>query len=406
MKDGSYINAFDPEGKSETLCEKCGLCLQRCPVMRMGKEEARAEQARLRNGEETSRVLKECTFCYNCNQYCPHGLNPLALIMERISDNIKRAGKGVPEYLRYLFTGHGETSVFADAYKMLPEAERAVLDTWERCPPKSEEVLFIGCIGREIPYGIEHSSTLKKLPKYAPRDACCGELPFRLGDFKAFTQTVERTSGLFEGLKTERLICYCGSCSHSFNNIWRQYLDAKPPFEIITVWEWLWEKVQQGELKVQRKIERKVALTDSCYASELGDRFFEALRGLHEAVGMEVVELANNRNDNLCCGMPCVIRNNFDILEPLKVAEKKIEQVREARVSAVYCYCPGCFMQLGRAANNVGVETHYSLEEILWALGDDYPVPLRKRTKVQGKLFMEKLQSCIAGSQAPGGGDS
>ena len=366
----------------------------------MDKEEARAEHARLRNGEETLRVLKECTFCYNCNKYCPHGLNPLALIMERIAENIKQTRKAVPEYLRYLFTGHGETSVFADAYKLLPDTERAVLDTWERYPSKSDEVLFVGCIGREIPYGIEQSSALKTLPKYAPRDACCGELPFRMGDFKAFTQTVERTSGLFEGLKTDRLICYCGSCSHSFNNIWREYLDAKPPFEIITVWEWLWEKVQQGELKVQRKIERKVALTDSCYASELGDRFFEAVRGLHEAAGMEVVELSNNRYDNLCCGMPSIIRNNFDIFEPIRVAEKKIEQVQEAKVSDVFCYCPGCFMQLGRPAKNAGMETHYSLEEILWALGDDYPVPLRKRTKVQGKLFMEKLQSYMAGLQS------
>jgi Fe-S oxidoreductase len=398
MKERSYINAFNPEGKSDKLCETCGICLQKCPVMQMGKEESRAEHARLRNGEETLRVLKECTFCYNCNHYCPHDLNPLALIMERIAENIGRSRKGVPEFLRYLFTGHGETSVFADAYKMLPDNEQVVLDTWERYPPKSEEVLFVGCIGREIPYGIEHSSALKRLPKYAPRDACCGELPFRLGDFKAFTQTVERTSGLFDGLHTDRLVCYCGSCTHSLNNIWSQYLDVKPSFEIITVWEWLWEKVQQGELKVQRKIERKVAITDSCYASELGDRFFEALRGLHEAVGMEVVELANNRYDNLCCGMPSIIRNGFDIFEPLKVAAKKIEQVKEAKVSDLFSYCPGCFMQLGRAAKEGGVETHYSLEEILWALGDEYPVPLRKRTKVQGKLFMEKLQSYMAGS--------
>lgn len=398
MKDGSYINAFDPEGKSEKVCATCGLCLQRCPVMQMGKEESRAEHARLRKGEETMRVLKECTFCYNCNRYCPHGLNPLALIMERVADNIRRSGKGVPEYLQYLFTGHGESSVFADVYKVLPENEKAVLDTWETHPPKSQEVLFVGCVGREIPYGIEHSSALKTLPKYAPRDACCGELPFRLGDFEAFTQTVERTSRLFAGLKTDRLVCYCGSCSHSFNNIWREYLDAKPPFEIITIWEWLWERVQKGELKVQRTIERKVALTDSCYASELGDRFFEAVRGLHAAVGMEVVELQNNRYDNLCCGMPSIIRNNFDIFEPRKVAEKKIDQVQEAKTTDLACYCPGCFAQLGGAAKKIGVTTHYSLEEILWALGDAYPVSLKERSRVQGKLFVERLQAYMAGS--------
>jgi Fe-S oxidoreductase len=401
MKDGSYIDGFDPEGKSAKVCEKCGLCLQMCPVMRMSKEESRAEHARLRKGEETLRVLKECTFCYNCNRYCPHHLNPVALIMARIADDIKASGKGVPEYLRYLFTGHGASSVFSDVYSRLPENEQSILDRWTTIPPASREVLFIGCIGREIPLDIEQASALKSLAKYAPRDACCGELPFRLGDFQAFSRTVERTSSLFEGLETDRLVCYCGSCSHSFNNIWRQYLGAKPRFEIITLWEWLWEKVRQGELNVKRKIEKKVVLTDSCYASELGDRFFEAVRGLHEAAGMEIIELANNRYDNLCCGMPCVVRNGFDVLEPLRVAEQKLEQVKEARATDLFCYCPGCYIQLSRPARTIGVATHYALEEILWALGDDYPVPLKERSRMQGRLFMDRLQAYMAASPAP-----
>ena len=113
---------------------------------------------------------------------------------------------------------------------------------------------------------------------------------------------------------------------------------------------------------------------------------------------MEVIELKNNRDQNLCCGMPSIIRNNFDVTQPAQVAAKKIEQVAQSGASDLYCYCPGCFMQLGGGAKNIGVNTHYSLEEILWALGDDdYPVALRERSKVQGKLFMQKLKSVLAG---------
>lgn len=397
MKAGSYIDAFDPDGKSEKVCKNCGICLQKCPVMRMGKEEARQEHARLRNGEKTERVLNECTFCYDCHQYCPQDLNPLALIMERVAGNIRASSKGVPEYLRYLFTGHGETSVFADVYQTLPESETAVLDKWATPPPKSKEVLFIGCIGREIPYGIEHSSVLSSLPKYAPRDACCGELPFRLGDFEAFTRTVERTSEIFENLQTDRLVCYCGSCAHTFNNLWREYMGAKFDFEVISVWEWLFDKVQKGEFRVQRPIEKTVVLSDSCYSSELGEGFYEAVRGLHEHVGMEVVELANNRDNNLCCGMPSIIRNNFDVTLPAQVAAKKLEQVAQSGAKDLYCYCPGCLMQLDSGAKKIGVDTHYSLEDILWALGDDYPVALKERTKVQGKMFLQKLMAAMAG---------
>ncbi len=395
MADRSYIDAFDPDGRSEKLCLKCGICLQRCPVMQMEKKKSREEHARLRSGEETERVLNECTFCYDCNDYCPHHLNPLALIMERVADRIRRSGKGIPDYLQYLFTGHGDSSVFADVYKELPQTETAILDKWEVPPDASREVLFVGCIGREIPYGIEHSALLKTLPKFGPRNACCGELPFRLGSFEVFTKTAERTKQLLEELSTERLVCYCGSCTHSLKNIWREYLGIELPFEIISIWEWLWEKVQKQELKVQRTIDRKVALTDSCYSSQLGDRFHEAVRGLHEITGMSVVELKNNRYDNLCCGAVSIIRNDFDLMEPIKVAGRKIEQVQETGLSDLSCYCPGCFIQLGGAAKNIGVETHYSLEEILWAFGDDYPIALKERTAVQSKLFMNRLETYL-----------
>ncbi|MDY6904352.1 MAG: (Fe-S)-binding protein [Thermodesulfobacteriota bacterium] len=398
MRHQSYIDAFDPEGKSGQFCDKCGLCLQKCPVMKMDKGTARAEHARLRMGEATERVLQECTFCYDCNHTCPHGMNPLALIMERVADGIKESGAGVPEYLRYLFTGHGETSVFADVYQTLPEAEQVILDQWAIPPEPCEEVLFVGCIGREMPATIAQSAVLQALPKYAPREACCGELPFRLGDFEAFAQTVERTTALLDRLRAKRMVCYCGSCAHSFNNIWRQYMDAKPDFEIITIWEWLWEKVQAGELPVQRTIEKTVALTDSCYGSELGDGFFEAVRGLHAAVGMTVVELENNRFDNLCCGMPSILHNNFDLFEPARVGQKKVEQVAASGAAHLYCYCPGCLMQLGGPAKKAGITTHYGLEEILQALGDEIPVPIKERSRIQGKLFMNKLQACFSNS--------
>jgi ferredoxin len=71
MSATSYIEAFNPTAKPRGVCETCGICLQKCPVMNMSKEESRAEIVRLLNGEETERVLNECTFCFNCNRYCP-----------------------------------------------------------------------------------------------------------------------------------------------------------------------------------------------------------------------------------------------------------------------------------------------------------------------------------------------
>ncbi len=396
MAHTTFIEAFDPEGKSLNICEHCGVCLQQCPVMKMEEEESRAEMGRLLRGQEPDRVLKECTFCFGCNHYCPHGLRPYALIMERAAEKNRKAGTGFPPYIDYLLTGKTDSSVFGDVYTTESEEEKAILDTWEVVPPKSPEVLFIGCIGRQIPYGTEHSSLFAELPKYAPRTACCGELAYRYGDYDTFAKTVERTREMLERLDTERLICYCGSCANFLGNIWPNYHGVTLPFEIISVWQWLWEKYRNGEIKVVRPINRTVVITDSCYSSELGDGFMDAVRGLHRAVGMEVVELENNRFENLSCGMVSGFRKNYDLGVSAKEAGKKMVQILDTKVGDLSCYCPGCYMQLRGAAKMSQVKIHYALEEILWAFGDEYPVPLETRADAQVARFIEKIKESFS----------
>ena len=258
-------------------------------------------------------------------------------------------------------------------------------------------MLFIGCMGREIPYGTEHSRVFEELPKYSPRNACCGELAYRYGDYKAFAETVERTRGMLEQLDTDRLVCYCGSCANYLGNIWPNYHGVKLPFEIVSAWEWLWDRYREGEIKVERTIDRKVALTDSCYSSELGDRFLNAIRGVHEAVGMEVVELENNRYDNLTCGTVSMLRNNFDLGEAVRETKKKMAQVLNSGAGHLNCYCPGCYVQLRGAAKRADINIHYALEEILRAFGDDAPVPLEERAATQTELFIDKVKASYAG---------
>jgi Fe-S oxidoreductase len=313
--------------------------------------------------------------------------------MERATEKNRRAGEGSPPFIDYLMTGKTDSCVFWDVYAAETAEEKAILDRWESVPSKSPEVLYIGCMGREIPYGTEHSRVFEGLPKYAPRDACCGELAYRYGDYQAFAQTVERTRKMLERLDTDRLVCYCGSCANYLGNIWPNYHDVKLPFEIVSVWQWLWEKYRKGEIKVERPINRKVVLTDACYSSELGDGFLDAVRGLHRAAGMEIVELENNRFDNLSCGAVSILRNNYDLKEGAKETKRKMAQVLNTGVGNLNCYCPGCYMQLRGAAKKSNIQTHYALEEILWAFGDEYPVALEDRAATQAELFIAKVKT-------------
>ena len=373
MTSKSYIDAFIPEGKADTACLNCGLCLQKCPVMKMDKEESKAEIQRLINGEDPKRVFNECTFCFSCNHFCPEGLNPYSLIMERtVAKNFENV-KEFPARVDYMITGKSEKNFFYDMYAAGTAEDKAILDKWTQIPKSSEDTLFIGCYGRSIPGGLEKSKTLADLPKYGARDTCCGEIPHRFGDYESFSKTVERTYKQLSALDTKRLVCYCGSCANYLGNIWPNYHGVELPFEIISLYEWLWEKLNAGELAIQNKIEKDMAISDSCYTSELGDRYFDAIRGLHKAAGMNVVELENNKYESLCCGFASGLRNTWDDSQVAIEAKKKVDQVLAANVKNVSCNCPGCYAGVVRSSkeNKAGLKVHFAINEILKAFGDE-----------------------------------
>lgn len=372
MKNLSYIDAFIPEGKEASQCSNCGICLQKCPVMKMGVEESKAEIARLINGEDPKRVFDECSFCFSCNHYCPQGLRPYNLIMERITAKYRDSGKDIPRELSYMMTGKNETGFVFDQYNAAPDEDKAILVRWSKVPPKAKDTLFIGCHGRTVPGSIEHSRVLSSLVKFGPRDACCGELAYRFGDIETFVKTVERTYRQLEALETDRLVCYCGSCSNFLGNVWPNYHKIKLPFKVISLYEWIWEKYQAGELSIQRQDPRKIVVSDSCYTSELGDGFYEALRGLYKASGMSLIELENNRYDSLCCGMATALRESRgDRSEVAVTTKKKMEQIRATKEKEVICNCPGCVGSLSHSLKLQGVKVSFGVNEILWAFGDD-----------------------------------
>ncbi|MFO7568847.1 MAG: (Fe-S)-binding protein [Smithellaceae bacterium] len=375
MISRSYIDAFIPEGKNDDACVTCGICLQKCPVMKMDKDESKAEFKRLLANEPTKRVLSECTFCYSCNSYCPQGLRPYNLIMERITGQNRASGKGIPPTLDYMMTGKNESGYFFDIYKGAPAEDKAILEKWSVVPPKSKDVLFIGCVGRTFPQRLENSKALAGLPKFGPREACCGEIPHRFGDYNYFTEVVERTRKILEALDTERLVCYCGSCSNYLGNIWPRDHGVKLPYPVISLYEWLWEKYQAGEMAVERTFSKDIAISDSCYTSELGEGFYNAVRGLHQVAGMRTVELANNKANSLCCGFAAGLRNNYDQTQVALEAKKKIDQISATGMSEVSVNCPGCWAGLtGTAkANNRDIKVRFAISELLWAFGDDAP---------------------------------
>ncbi len=372
-------------------CTLCGDCLVKCPVMQMDREEAKLEIARLLNNKEAQRVFRECTMCFNCNNYCPiEGLRPYELILQHI---LQYRGKA-PEYIKYFLNGMPAPNIFLDLYLSMTAEEKGILRKWSIPRPPTKDLLWIGCLGKFLCYDIDHSRVFKDLPKFGPADLCCGELSYRLGNWQAYVDTIERTLKKFEELEIERMVCYCASCYNYFDNILPKVYGKRLPFETISAYQWIWEKVESGELMLKTPLNFTVAVSESCYVSELGPMFWEPLRKLYHAAGAELVELKHHGYDNLSCGTTSLPRKGTflgSFKEMLKEQRKKYREVTEAGVSDIAFNCPGCFLMMSFTNVFFKKKPHYMLEEILTAYGDTITTPLIDRFKVFEKSLFKRV---------------
>ena len=355
-------------------CTLCGECLMKCPVMEMGEEEAKTEFEHLLKGETAPRVFKECTLCFSCNNYCPEGLRPYELILQRISEREDKK----PAMLQYFINGMPAPTLFQDVYGSLSYGEQEILRRWSETPPASSDVLFVGCIGKTICHDIDNSEALKSLPKFGPSDVCCGELAYRGGVWDAYVDLAERVLARLNELDAERLVCYCASCNNFLGNIMPKVYGKQLPFEVISLYQWLLEKLEAGELEVRRPLAMKAAIHESCYVSELGPAFYESLRKLYEAAGVEVVELEHNRERALSCGAASIARN-WNLLDIMKEQNRKYREVKNSGTKEMAVNCPGCYLTLATTSWMHGIKLHYMVDRLLWALGDDITTPLGKR---------------------------
>jgi len=88
---------------------------------------------------------------------------------------------------------------------------------------------------------------------------------------------------------------------------------------------------------------------------------------------MNIVELQNNRYDSLCCGFASGVRNGYDQTQVEIKTKKKVKQIIDAGANEVSCYCPGCWMSIGRLAPENNLKVHFAINKILKALGDNPP---------------------------------
>lgn len=381
---GSYIDAFRFED-----CIECGECLNSCLYMDLNSDESIEGIQKLRQGYGYDTYLDKCLYCGQCNKYCGVDARPAALLLERLRDRRKRE-ECVPGFFAYYLNGMEELgcteNYFKDIYLASSEETRKIIDEWAE-PKQGDDLLWCGCGNRINPQNIENSRVLSDLSKFGGVGDCCGVNAVKTGLFDTVKHV---TNNLIERLsksRFKRLVVSCGSCQEHFNILWPEYFGDKFPFEVISLYEYIDEQMAKGKFSVQRKVDLDVAISDACYGHMFGEKYLSTVRRLYEAVGITAVPLEHHGENTACCGVAGYARN-FKVDDIFEVMKAKVKDIEKSGKKDVLNYCMGCHTITTML---YPVKSHYLLDKILWALGDDMvssihiPKPAREKAALKFK---------------------
>ena len=368
-------------------CDGCGECLTHCPIMDISLEKAKEGIQNLIAGNPT-RILSDCQSCFTCNFYCEKKCNPTSLILQRWLEQYEREGLRIRG--KYFMTLHPMYPNFRSyTLERMTNREQAILEKWRSLKPLEGNTLtYPGCNIILTPTLVQ-SSLFDGCDIRGRLEYCCGETLFRTGYTKELKQITKRLDKWFNILKPTNLLVLCTAGTNVFRNVLPNF-GLKYQFEAITSYiEWLWNRLEAGEIRIKKQLELKVTIQDSCYSKMFGDEYMDLPRKILEKIGCEVVELPYNRENMKCCGIGAgfSVDSAYHPLRMRKATVQNLDSVKKTGVDILCVYCSGCNQQYHVTKKlylkRFNMEIYHLIELLQLAIGE---VPERMINRTASKM--------------------
>lgn len=334
-------------------CIRCAYCFEGCPVYKelgWDSDTARGRvllaygllSGKLKPSKYIADKIFQCTFCKDCVERCSASVNVPDIVTAARADLVK-AGFAKDAHKHVIDNVEHTGNIFGDTEELLPLQD-------------GEYPLFIGCQYLSRPNKTKkYIKILEKLgikPR-VQKEICCG-FPMKALGFEDEFQT--HKNKLIELFPHKKAITFCPTCAMFLKEEYG--LDVKHALQVIL------EKIPQ------KNLEMKVTYHDSCDLSR-GLELIDEPRKILEKLGIEILEMKNNRKQSQCCGGGGGILMSDGGLSD-RMAKKRVQEAIETGADTLITSCPTCEQVLKKAAQAIGEENDgksiivRNIEDIIW----------------------------------------
>jgi Fe-S oxidoreductase len=331
---------------------------------------AEDEIKRLVAGEDTRHVLDRCESCFSCNAVCPEGANPARLILDAWNRLYRE--KGLPARAKY-FIPYNRPNFRTFVVERMSREDRELVRSWEDDSP-CEEIFFPGCNWITAPF-LARTRLLDGLAIRGSLEVCCGEMHFRSGLYDKLEEIAERLSRWLAKMGVKRMIIPCTAGRNLFLNVLPRF-GFTYEIEVTHMIPWLIQRIDAGEIEIEKRLGMTVTIQESCHAKAFGDGFMDGPRELLARIGVRVVEQEKCRDKMVCCGIGGGFSHpsSYNPLRLTTATLRGLKFAKDTGADAIACYCAGCMQMLatGQISNPLNRMPIYHVIELLqMAVGEE-----------------------------------
>ena len=366
----------------DDLCDRCGLCLVKCPVLNLPEQAARQDIEALIAGDVgKSRAFQLCTTCNLCDSVCPREAFPYELVLERFNEyGVKN---GLP-FLAKLVLPNEPENIWSGLRLLMDEDELGLLRRWEEnLHGRHKQVLLAGFYTNIVPY-LAKAKILDGLsPVIVGSEGLwgCGGDSNKLGAISLTERAVELLQMQFARMGVEKVYCFMEAEAAMLAEVLPRRFGARFDFEVVPLDYWILEKLEKGEVGIVNRLKLRATVHDNCMSRYFGGKPQEVVRRIVELTGCDLVEMEHCRSNALCCGWAATIPTLYGegSGNPLRTMGyllhslyRRLEEAEATRADIVVTSCPACyiFLTLIKELSNARIRVCHPLEIVQMAAGE------------------------------------